>query len=186
MLIPRKASEKMCPANSLSGTLSGLRPQNEGQWGTLHEIVLALQSLQPVTAITRQRVMNSDPTLKQQTQRLDSVNRILKQFEAVPVIKPPTPVKDSRIRLTWVRTKGSANLELSAALVAVKLAEEGRIHSLRQCSKCAKWLFAKFAHSRFCSEDCKNNFYREDPDEKKRRREWAKNNYWLHKNKNVK
>jgi hypothetical protein len=163
---------------------------------TLHEIVLALQGLQPVTPITRQRVLSGDPTLKQQTDRIEAVNRILRQYEAVPIIRPPSVVSGSGIRLEWRptgdsaarrrQTRGDAHTELSAALIAIGLAQEGRIHSLRQCKNCARWFFAKFAHSKFCTEDCKNTFQRENPGEKERRREWARKNYWLHKNKNIK
>lgn len=163
---------------------------------TLQEIVLTLQSLQPITPITGQRGLSCDPSLKEQTQRIEDVNRILRQYEAVPVITQLAPMSGSGFKLAWRRTgdsatrngqtKGSADSELSAALIAVRLAEQGRINALRQCPNCTRWLFAKFAHSRFCSEDCKNNFHREDPDEKKRRREWAKNNYRLHKTKNIK
>jgi hypothetical protein len=163
---------------------------------TLHEIVFALQGLQPVTPITRERFMSGDPTLKQETNRIEAVNRILRQYEAVPVIRRPYSVSGSGFRLEWRptgdsaarrrQTKGDAHTELTAALIAIGLAQEGRIHSLRRCQNCTRWFFAKFVHSRFCAEDCKNTFHRENPDEKERRRKWARENYWIHRNKNVK
>ena len=76
---------------------------------------------------------------------------------------------------------GDADMELSAVLIAIGLAQEGRIHKLRKCQQCTRWIFAKFPHSRFCSEDCKDTFHRENPDEKERRRNWAKNNYQTRK-----
>lgn len=163
---------------------------------TLHQIVLTLQGLKPVTAVTRQRVFNGDPTLKQQAERIAAVNRILRQYEAVPTIKAPSNVSGSAIRLEWRptsnsaaqrrQTTGDAHTELSAALIAVGLAQEGRIQSVRQCKSCVRWFFAKFSHSKFCSEACKTTFHRENPDEKERRRKQARHYYSLHKNKNVK
>lgn len=162
-----------------------------GHRDTLQEIVLALQGLQLATPITQQRVLSGDPTLEQQTNRIEAVNRILRQYQAVPHIRPPSPVHDSGIRLEWrptgdsaahrKQTRGDAHTELSAALIAIGLAQDGRIHSLRQCQNCARWFFAKFSHSRFCTEDCKNTFHREDPVEKERRRNWARDNYQLRK-----
>jgi hypothetical protein len=151
----------------------------------LRQIILALQELGDCRQITRQRILSGDPTQIEEMRKIETVNKFLRQYEARPRLRLPSPFGGG-IRLAW-RCAGK-DIELNAVLIAVELARQGRIASLKECtnSDCKRWFFAKFAHSRFCSEDCKNTFHRENPDEKKRRREWARNNYWLQKNKNVK
>ena len=152
---------------------------------SLRQIILALQDLGNCQPMSRQRLLSGDPAQIAQIRNVEAVNKLLRQYEARPRLRLPSPLGGG-IRLAW-RCAGK-DIELNAVLVAVELARQGRIASLKKCpnSDCKRWLFAKFAHSRFCSEDCKNTFHRENPDEKKRRQEWARNNYWLQKNKNVK
>lgn len=119
------------------------------------------------------------------------VNRCLERYEAIPLIEPHQYTdprsESSGWSLTWRRTgtRIAPFLELRMAMVAVNLAQSGQIASLRQCSVCNRWLFRRFEHQKFCGAKCKSEFRRADPQEKQRRREWARNNYWLHKNKNV-
>ena len=94
------------------------------------------------------------------------------------------------MRIKWESTDKDVarDAELGAVLVAVKLAQEGRINSLKECANpdCGQWLFARFSHQRFHSEDCKALFKKSDAQEKAKRREWAKDNYWKHRHKNIK
>jgi len=150
----------------------------------LRQIISALQELGDCRRMSR-LLLSGDPAQIAQMRKIETVNKLLRQYEARPRLRLPSPFGGG-IRLEW-RCAGK-DVELNAVLIAVELARLGRIASLKECanSDCKRWFFAKFAHSRFCSEDCKNTFHRENPDEKKRRREWAQNNYWLQKNTNVK
>jgi hypothetical protein len=121
-----------------------------------------------------------------------AVNRLLRRFSATPSIFPEymadlNPASRSW-RFNWGRT-GQRNqpfIEVGLVLDIVEIASSGRISSLKQCANCRKWLFARFPHQRFCADSCKEDFHRSNEADKKRRREWAKQNYWLHKNKNIK
>jgi hypothetical protein len=185
--VAKRAFQGEDEARFLLGLMNDSRLVHRDTPKALQEIILALQGLQPITPITRQRAMSGDLTLNEQANRIEAVNRILRQYIAVPRIKSPSLMSGSGIRLEWRptgdnatsrrQTRGDAHTELSAVLIAIGLAGEGRIHSLRQCRNCERWFFAKFKHSKFCVEDCKNTFHREDAAEKERRREWARNNY---------
>jgi hypothetical protein len=117
----------------------------------------------------------------------DSINRFLKRYSARPFLSGNTgnPIVDWT--LEWI-TKGSKikTLELQEVREIVDVARAGRISAFKQCEQCQKWLFAKFSHQRFCSEDCKDQFHKTNEADKKRRRDWARKNYWIHKHKNVK
>jgi hypothetical protein len=132
-----------------------------------------------------------------------AVNDCLSQYLAIPVVTLDSPCGDLDRKsplvirgwsLQWERVNrwpmlkptGTQHVEMGAALVAVNLAQTGRLGSLKQCKQCQRWLFARFSHQLFCSEGCKDIFHHTDPDEKKRRRDWAKKYYRTQRNKNVK
>ena len=71
-------------------------------------------------------------------------------------------------------------------LTAIRLAEQAHIDHLRRCPVDRRWFYARTKESRFCCSECRNAFHQRDAKDKERRREWAKKNYWIHKNKNVK
>jgi hypothetical protein len=108
----------------------------------------------------------------------DSINRILSRYSATPKLN----VRDGCI-VDWVQqdTKRATSAELAFLLEIVRLAEEGRLSSIRQCSHCHKWIVAKFSHQRFCSEGCKLKFHTLNEGDKKLRRDWARKNYWNQK-----
>jgi hypothetical protein len=121
-----------------------------------------------------------------------AVNRVLWRYQATPSIFPgymgdANPLSRNW-EISWGRTgqRDQPFFELGVVLDILKIASAGRISSLRQCANCRRWLYARFSHQRFCNDTCKETFHRSNEADKKRRREWAKKNYWLHKNKNVK
>jgi hypothetical protein len=75
--------------------------------------------------------------------------------------------------------------DLRAVYDLTQIAQEGFLDRLKKCN-CGKWLYARFAHQRFCSSKCREKAFRSDPDEKAKRRKWARKYYWLQKNANVK
>lgn len=121
-----------------------------------------------------------------------AINRFLRRFVAVPVIFPESfsspENKPSSWSFEWTRTEKRSQPFFELALIQSieKIAAHGKIANLKECAYCRRWLFARFSHQRFCSDECKESFHRSDPNDKKRRREWARNNYQLHKTKNVK
>jgi hypothetical protein len=121
------------------------------------------------------------------TRRYWAVNRFLTRYLAIPGISPDylyeLNPKLRGWRLEWRRTgmREQPFIELGLVLDVVKIASAGRISSLKQCAECRRWLFARFPHQRFCSESCKEHFHRSNETDKKRRREWARKNYWAHK-----
>lgn len=121
-----------------------------------------------------------------------AVNRILWRYEAVPSLIPKhfyDPDADCRgWRMEWGRTgkRQQPYVELGLVLNALQLAESGQIQLVRQCEQCNRWLFAKFAHQKYCSQTCKDQFNRNNPHARERRRKWARENYHLHRTKNIK
>ena len=160
----------------------------------LAEIIRLLRDVQDYISAHPKGIATNDPIFGQ---RMEAANEYLRKYRAVPVLRSNFPLVTRRIHgwsLTWDAAEkysllgpiGQPDLELTAVLHAVELARGNELSSLRKCPNCQKWLFARFSHQRFCSENCKNEFHHTDPEEKKRRSEWAKHNYWLHKHKNIK
>jgi hypothetical protein len=75
--------------------------------------------------------------------------------------------------------------EMKAVYHLARIAQLGELDRLKKCN-CGRWLYARFSHQRFCSAKCREKAFRSDPAEKEKRRRWARENYWLHRNKNVK
>lgn len=130
-----------------------------------------------------------------------AINRSLKRHAAIPHILPyfmlrdPFPTAPVRgWEQIWIPTTGKREQhfdQLFLVLTIVEIARAGRIVSLKQCENCHKWLFARFPHQRFCSETCKDHYHRSNEADKKRRRDWARENYRTRKvletgNKNIK
>jgi len=135
--------------------------------GTLRETVHALQALSEYQSLP----------LGEQRLKISRINKVLQQYHARPLLRGDRRRKDG-FRLEWQSNEGD-DLELLAVLRAVELAQGGRIASLKECSNpdCKRWLFARFAHQRFCSEACKELFHSTDEADKERRRNWARDNY---------
>jgi hypothetical protein len=84
------------------------------------------------------------------------------------------------------RTPGVPEIERAAIDAFVDLGEEGLIGRIRRCQHCQRWIFARFPHQSCCSAYCRERVFRSSEQWKAKRREKAKEYYWLHKNKNVK
>jgi hypothetical protein len=142
----------------------------------------------PLFSINSEGGLDDNPDV---LQKYKAINRVLRRYIAVPVILPdyfsdPNP-KLRGWELTWER-KGHPRpfTELRLIHTIADIASANKISSLKQCAHCRRWLFARFSHQRFCSDECKESFHRTNDADKKRRREWARTNYWIQKNTNVK
>ena len=60
------------------------------------------------------------------------------------------------------------------------------IERIVECPQCGKWMFKRFSHQRFCSTRCREREFKSSPEWKAKRRDKAREYYWLHKTKNVK
>ena len=145
--------------------------------GMMHQeslpgIILALQELGDCRSMSRNRLW------REQLPKIQAMDKILRQFQARPLLRLLSPPLGDGFRLEWQRIEGD-DLELQAVLRAVRLTQEGQIASLKECANpdCKLWLFARFEHQRFCSESCKEYFHRFNEADKKRRRDWARENY---------
>ena len=118
-----------------------------------------------------------------------ALNRILVRYRLTPRVLPDYRfgVRPLGWDLSYAEAHKTQELfEFARVRHIEKIAAEGRISYLKQCAHCRRWLFAKFSHQRFCGDQCKEGFHRTDVTDKARRRDWARKNYWLHKNKNTK
>jgi hypothetical protein len=127
---------------------------------------------------------------KEQTRLLNSLRSQCQRYTYYPYFYPQGLYTQSRwYPAKWsgkgVDTWGACYDDTHAMLDFSLIAELGLLDRLKKCI-CGRWLFAKFEHQRFCSAKCREKAFRSDPAEKEKRRKWARKNYWLHKNKNVK
>jgi hypothetical protein len=66
--------------------------------------------------------------------------------------------------------------EGQAVHALVRLADQGLLDRLKTCD-CGVWYFARFAHQRFCSEECRVRFWEGSEERKERKRAQARANY---------
>ena len=123
--------------------------------------------------------------------RYRAVNRLMHRYKATPGIFPNFMFGDETSKgwdFSWGRVGSHIQpfMEVGFVQQIERIAASGKIKALKQCEQCRKWLFARFPHQRFCSSKCKETFHRTDPIDRERRRAWAKENYKIHKTKNVK
>lgn len=110
----------------------------------------------------------------------NSINRFLARYYAQPEVRwePLSQTGKWGWDLKWLpNPRGDGFLELLAVLEIIKIAQAGRISSLKQCEQCHRWLLVRFLHQRFCSPECKERFHATNEADKKRRRDWARANY---------
>lgn len=179
-------------AQFLVETLNGeSTEQRMAKVESLATLIRCLLELQELFRSMPKGIKTSDSELKRVRA---AVNDCLSQYLAIPVVTLDSPCGDLGRKsplvirgwsLQWERVErwpmlklaGIQHIEMSAALIAVNLAQTGQLASLKQCKQCQRWLFARFSHQTFCSEQCKGMFHHTNPDEKKRRRDWARENY---------
>jgi hypothetical protein len=171
---------------------------NEGRMidrDSLRQVILALQGLGNFQPMSRS-LLKGDQAQMVQMEKVKAVNELLQRYEARPYLRLPSPAGGA-IRLGWrtrkivsggTQSRRNVDSEFNAVLVAVQLAGEGLISSIKRCAgpNCEQWFFARFSHQQFHSEDCKALFYKTDPQKKAERRKKAQKYYWTQRNTNVK
>ncbi len=186
--VPLTATELL--VHALNGeTLIGKRPRAELDSRMMVLLVKRFQELDSALQAAKREWTEedilSDPGL---AKLFRALNRLLARYRLTPIIWPREVEgeKPSWKMLFGLPRRSQPFIEFARVQTIEKLASEGRIASLKRCSQCSRWLFARFPHQRFCSATCKETFHRSDPGDKQRRRDWARNNYQIHKTKNVK
>jgi hypothetical protein len=71
-----------------------------------------------------------------------------------------------------LRMRASEALE-----VILKLTQVGDLTRLRRCTRCHKWLFARFRHQTFCSTECQQKSYTKSERFKAHRRRYMRERY---------
>ncbi len=174
--------------NALNGeNLLGRRGRDEVDSRLLIVVTLRFQRLYA----TLDTFKDADMSLHNHQElwnHLFKLNRVLARFRLTPSVDlRETGTSSHEYRLVLARVgRRQPMLEFARVQTLSKLATEGRLSSLKRCAQCNRWLYARFSHQRFCTDDCKEMFHRSNPDDKKRRREWARENYRIHNTKNVK
>ncbi|WP_035350146.1 hypothetical protein [Edaphobacter aggregans] len=83
-------------------------------------------------------------------------------------------------------TLPGALMEEPRALTSVlELAESGLVWKVQPC-ECGKFFFKRFSHQRFCSEKCRIADFRTSDEARRKRNEYARKLYHLHKSGKVK
>jgi hypothetical protein len=75
--------------------------------------------------------------------------------------------------------------EFAAVEAVLSLVAIGVIDKLKVC-RCGQWFFGRFAHTKFHTTKCQQQEHRQDEEYKEKRRRWARKNYRIHRDKNVK
>jgi hypothetical protein len=113
------------------------------------------------------------------------LTRSLRRYSYYPFFIPA----DGGSQLEWSSTQKKRNENLyddsDAVFDLMELARQGLLERLMQCP-CARWIWARFSHQRFCSSKCREKEFRSSPQWKEHRRQKAREYYRLHKSGKVK
>jgi hypothetical protein len=84
-------------------------------------------------------------------------------------------------RMLWNRTDSAEikeNIAVQFLLEQIDgLKGPARILRFRRCRECARWFYAVKDHQSFCNEACRKRFASHDPEFKKKRAEYMRDNY---------
>lgn len=112
------------------------------------------------------------------------LNRLLSRYRSAPFVVSLREVGFTRRSTVWQLVRaiqhGLPREEFAAVEAITKLAEDNLLDRLQAC-QCGTWFFAKFAHQRFCSTDCRVRFWENSDERKARKRELARGYYAYHK-----
>lgn len=115
--------------------------------------------------------------------KLCRLNLILTRFRASPDVRPvdfPSTARRSW-RVFWnARGRRPRKFDYEVELVSqiLEIAKAGLLRNLRKCDQCGQWMFARRQSAdRFCSTTCRDRFHTTNEADKKRRRDWAQQNY---------
>jgi hypothetical protein len=117
------------------------------------------------------------------------INRELGGYRFLPFVIPPVkiaPWTSKHWTVGWqiqsrtperrkTQSPGEFLLGEGEALqMILDLAKAGLLNRLRRCSRCHKWLYAKFRHQSFCSTICQQKHYAKSEEWRAKRREYMR------------
>lgn len=120
---------------------------------------------------------------------LESINHFFKRYTVTPSLgwfqpsnlpgSNTSKPKNQPWTLQWHKPgkMPKGHIEFTYVTEILTIAQAGHLTSIRQCEQCHKWMFARFSHQRFCNDSCRELFHRFNPDDKKRRANWKRENY---------
>lgn len=126
------------------------------------------------------------PSKREFEKTLNWINSFLKRYIATPALFAESHLPTWNWGVRWTaegKVAKALNVELLMLDYAVELVNAGRISSLKRCETCDDWLFAKTPHKKFCRDECRERFHSSNEADKKRRRDWARKNYWRRRGK---
>ena len=120
------------------------------------------------------------------------INRILCRYKTVSLLdKPESDFRKgkNKFSLAFVPAAQFRNpadvFESSAVRGLMKLAELHALDSLKRCSQCETWFFARFSHQQFCRTECRIKHNASSDQWKEYKRKKAREYYRLHKSRRV-
>lgn len=75
---------------------------------------------------------------------------------------------------------GAQMLESAAIRMALELMQSGSIYRIVPC-RCGKFFYKRFSHQKFCTSKCRLAEFRDSDESRKKRNEYARKLYHLHK-----
>jgi hypothetical protein len=166
-------------------TYSVADPKGKGRIITLIRLILDLEG------IVRE---HRDPTIdfraqpfwrppKQIISLKKKLDRILSGYKSSPDVMPA--IRTGTLEWDLENAGRRTNGEVQMAGWVIELSKSGFLNRVRLC-RCGQWFFARRCDSFTCSAKCRNNEYENTEARIEKRRENARQYYWLHKSGKVK
>jgi hypothetical protein len=179
-LLLRALNDEMGPA--VKGNTDVVEP------GALAWLVTHLQDLD--YAASRQKRKKGD-SLRNAAERQRvtgrnflEINHFLERYVAVPQVVRRS-MDDPQAQgwtFEWARQGYEPYVELKLIQRIINIAQGERISLLKQCKQCQRWIFTRLANQTFCpGGKCREEFHKTSPEDKERRRTWARKNYQAHR-----
>jgi predicted RNA-binding Zn ribbon-like protein len=103
---------------------------------------------------------------------IDAVDKELDEYPATPALNW-SPEGQLSFGHDFKKTRKGAEHLPGAAYSAMKLAEMGQVHQVRQCI-CGRWFFARTQNQKSCSSKCRHKLYERTAENRARRREYMR------------
>jgi len=159
----------------------------------VRSLLNTVKEIESTWTVTRETTDTSSSITAVRSDAATKLYRALRKELRRYVYYPDLTVFHGWVNVHWLpvrgqkygRRFGNQYTEMDAVLDICDVAAAGILRRVKKCD-CGRWLFARFEHQRFCSVKCREKAFRSDPLEKAKRRDWARKNYWIHKNRNTK
>jgi hypothetical protein len=144
--------------------------------GDRHAVAELVRQLQRLETLT---VSEGDSTIDVEIEKMHGwLDSFFDRYVASPRIRARRHSPSWEWDRYW-KQKGDESLDVELLMVdyVSELLLLGRMSALKPCARCGDWLFARFSHQRFCSDDCYKQFHKANEADKRRRAKWARDHY---------